>query len=353
MSEFVDAVIVHAGDTAATAAREVACKRIAALKAQRGSVQVGDGERWDSQVSVVVDDRWVVVHGVGGDAAGALSRDLGTHAFHVRLDDELLEVRAYRDGTLIDHYVSDPALLGTVPKEARKRVTGTPARWSRLLVKPHTPRALERLWRGDRAPLDKLLAMADVLGIPRSALDESSDPATFLRFRAPAPRARTRTIIEGPPRFTEDSRACDWLTAHAVEKSPGVTRVTETWWNIGGGARGVELVFAGEALDRGLLGVEKVELRGDLVAVPERRRAGATSTLVATFPDEPIPPASLDEGATSGPFAAAPNRITMVAFITVRRLKNGSGAFEIRCAPIGAPEGACRATRTIDVKNVR
>jgi len=104
-------------------------------------------------------------------------------------------------------------------------------------------------------------------------------------------------------------------------------------------------------LERQLLIVDEVELRGEHVQVKETSEAGGTRCFEARFPEASIPAATRSEGSVSeNPFASNVHGADIQAYVHARALQDGAGTLEIRFVPLAATEGEVGLARVIELR---
>jgi len=209
--------------------------------------------------------------------AGALSTAAEGTAVSVLIhDSDVLEMRLWRSGDLLDAYSSCPDYFGPVSRERQVLLAGQPDRWRDLLIDGVSPADLRRVWDESLLFAEATLAQtAQLLGMDpnrcgtglRYLLHDGADEITaaldaagFIRlaFRS----AQTPAAVappeppSGPPVLTIESGST------GVDTSIGesLTWATCAAGNAGGPGRGLQVVVWGNALDQGLIALDALAI---------------------------------------------------------------------------------------------
>jgi hypothetical protein len=229
--------------------------------------------------------------------AAAITSRLHTDAFAAHLyDSDVLELRLFSNGSLLDRFNNKPGYFGAVNEAEIEIARGQPDRWASILTDGATPEALREVWDAKRTSADHILDdVAQLLGIDAQLLAvgfEGDLPGTQhtvrlnLRTERPHPSAPT-----GPTQFG------GWTGSPRILVRTGTTtKITCSVINVGGPSTGLQFVALGNAIERGLLSVPAVKVRIGSAKLRRRARASTTETLVngaksliASFPDLAIP----------------------------------------------------------------
>jgi hypothetical protein len=237
-----------------------------------GFVPVEGEQPADRTIFVRGEGGWIGVYDQACDSvrsdvaerlAGALSSTLKTHALSVLIyDSDVLELRLFYLGAQIDRMNSNPSYFGRVSAAERKAARGQPEAWAPVLLTGEKPAALRGIWAKQKLFADDTLReTAVLLGLSADLActtyrDIEPGDARFMRvaFR-PLARPRQPPRAEGPPRFVAEGSSAKLV---AAVNSPVVFSGSAR--NAGGSGRGLSVVVWGEAVTRGLLSIDAVQL---------------------------------------------------------------------------------------------
>lgn len=246
---------------------------------------------------------WVAIYDSLGDWSdmherlGALaSRALDVPAFSVLVhDSDVLRLALFERGACVDRYDSWSYDFW----EEGKPSPGDPTKWAALIVGPHGEADLREAWHSETLFVEQSLArVAQILGCDAWRVEQGFRyverlelPAGTITLRL---RARERPAWERPatgaPCFeTEspyDTKRVDYALGDQLYLG---LRLRST----GGPSKGLSVVCWGDAIDRGLVTVERVhvwvgENQLDRTHHPVRSE-GEGALLSADLPDEEIP----------------------------------------------------------------
>jgi hypothetical protein len=267
--------------------------------------------------------------------AKTLSKAADGYAVSVLIhDSDVLDLRLFRNGRRLDHFVNQPDYFskGALSAKARRAVQGNAATWAPLLRDDGSIAALERAFRGTpRFAEDTLAEIANLLGFGsgydvgasdlREELVQGFEIRRFAGHEAGAPAAR------GEPRF-QPSAWTPALTLSVGELLHWSMAVSNT----GGPARGVALEISGSAIVR-----ESVQLTRAICAVGRGdhdvdRAIGdleiRNGRAIAIFPDVTIPSSSRR---TPSP--------QLFVIVQGQAINEGTADLDIRVHPTEAPAG--------------
>jgi hypothetical protein len=327
---------------------EGADREVLVLPADAGGWVAVYDQRAESQEGKVLDA-----------LAGLVSR--GTMAFGVTVhDSDVLFLTLYVDGAVADRYDSNPAYFGERPRKTKASdLAGHPDRWKRALAPGKTEDELRDTWKREDLFAEATLARtAELLACdPQRAsvghqyVDRATLPEGTIALRL---RARVRPayerLAEGPPRL-------EYPFTDPVPMQLAVgdeLRLTMSTQSVGGPSTGLTFVAQGDALERGLVALERIEL---LVGDP---RAGARHTMhpiaaegagdrrswCVRLPDVALPagPMGLERGFIPGmdvlEMVAARRRALVHANLVGRVLSPGHGAIRATFEPLADPAGS-------------
>jgi hypothetical protein len=345
---------VLAGDEVAGAMSELAHGQ--------GMVDAAGDETADREVLVAGVGDWLSVYDRAFEpnqeeldrTAKAISSRLRVEVVTVLVyDSDILELRLFRDGELEDQYHSNPGYFGKVTKAARASARGQPSKWKSLLVPGASVEALRTAWAARPVFAEQIMQMtAPILGLPLdkalAGFEDIVEEGRFdrrLRWRS---RLQARAEPLGPPRF---DMAAGPLP-QGIELSVGFEMPLSLGASSQGSAsRGVLVVTWGEALDRGLVAMDSIELMGatrkTLQTMPEpaidRALHHGAPARIARFPDFEIPAARPDAlrsmDIKKGMEISLTTRVH--SHIRLRGAAAGSGLLFASMMPVAAPHGEC------------
>jgi hypothetical protein len=242
MGSFFDNIQVHVGAREPETQRQIIAATVRRLALAGPYVELDDPAIEPDHEIVIApadDTPWIAVYGAyaeGPDAesrhqaAAALSAAVeGTAVTVMVYDSDVLEMRRYTEGNLVDAYSSDPDYFGifdsdnadddehvseAAPAAANDDLAGHPERWRDLLASGHAPAELRAVWDERRIFAEETLAYAaELLGMDparagsyyqymvtdgRQLGDDAVDGAIRLRFRLSQP-PRYSIPAEGLP----------------------------------------------------------------------------------------------------------------------------------------------------------
>ena len=228
--------------------------------------------------------------------AKTLSKTIDGYAVSVLVhDSDVLDLRLYKDGRRVDHFVNLPDFFAPGPFSARARraMQGRPEVWAPLLQGDATIAALERAFRGTplfaEETLDeiaKLLGFAS--GYDLCAADLKEQAVAGFEVRRFAARETESAATGKEPRFEPGA----WTPALTLSVGEPL-RWASAVRNAGGPARGIALEIWGSAIDGGSVQLRRAVcavVRGDhdverAVRDLEVQHGRAT----ATFPEMTVP----------------------------------------------------------------
>ena len=186
--------------------------------------------------------------------AKTLSKAVDGYAVSVLVhDSDVLDLRLFKNGRRLDHFVNQPDYFadGSISTRARRAVQGHAEAWAPVLRSDASIAALEQAFRG--TPLfaeetlnviAKLLGLGSGYDLGASDLKEQVVPGFEIRrFAGPASDAPGTS---GEPRFEPGA----WTPALTLSIGEPL-RWSSAVRNTGGPARGVALEISGSAIDRG------------------------------------------------------------------------------------------------------
>jgi hypothetical protein len=340
------------------------------LARAQGMVEATGAEEADREALFAGDDAWVSVYdedfepnqGELDRAAKAISGRLRADVVTVLVyDSDILDLRLFRDGQLVDQYQSNPGYFGKVSKAMRQAAMGRPSEWAPLLVPSASVDGLQAAWKARPVLAEETMhETAPLLGLsPERAcvgFDDIVHEGRFDRRLRWRKRERARTEPLGPTRFDVYSGPL----SHGIELSIGVQTLLAVGASSQGSAsRGAAVVIWGEALDRGLVAIESIDLKRSgpdqcfSIAAPAIDRAtheGAPAW-VARFSDFEVPPARPDALLQTNPKKYSEILFTtqVHAGIHLKGAAAGSGPLSVAIVPLGDPGGKCSWTVPIEV----
>lgn len=360
MGAFFTNVMVRVGDRSV----EPLLEALREAAAAEGLDELEDGDGADRGVVVTPADAggWVAIYdqateGQDVDALEAVaalaSRALGAPAVTALVhDSDVLDLRLFEAGERVDRYDSFPGYFGgKVTKKQRADASGHPERWRGVLIAGATTEALRKAWTAEdhfaERTLRKTCALigcdpsrasvgyryALEMGLPEGSVE--------LQFRA-RERPAYEQPLEGPPKLEAQSYAGKVRTAVGDQLHVGVTAR-----NVGGASQGLRVVAWGNAIDEGLVSIERFELLvGDVMAGVEHvmltpERGEVTS---ATIDDQPIPAGVAETGYVPGmdplamlaAFRSANVHVNVVGAIVAP----GEGTLNVALVPLTNRDGA-------------
>ncbi|HEY6909570.1 MAG TPA: hypothetical protein VI356_09385 [Myxococcales bacterium] len=289
------------------------------------------GRRWSSVFDELLD-------GGGPDAveriAAELSRELRTWALGIRVDDDELRLRLFRDGALVDGLGDHPA-----PRAQRwKELLAKGCKSSQLAAAFSRKRRFAEGWLEELATLLDLDPRLAALG--RSTLAEAAvDPADAVRVPL-----RRLTQAAPEPRLTSKPSAFELNWPFDGERWPGEQIMLQPFFTSKVPlSRGLRLEVSGSALDSGLI---EIADRGSASAQdPGAQTTGAPHPfrLEAASPSGPrvlaaelsaslLPPAG-------PPKDPAADRVSVQVTLHAVARAPGEGQLVIRLVPEEAPAG--------------
>jgi hypothetical protein len=339
MGSFFTNVQVHARRLDPGQARDGVIDALRRLLSEEGFVPA-DGEGADRTIVVDAGREWISVYDEACEGqqqdildrlALALSKRLETEALTILVhDSDVLELRLFRSGEIVDRFNNNPSYFGKANAAERTAAAGNADRWGPILSAPADVEGLRAVWAKETLfAEDTLAALSELVGLDRDRAstgyshleqDEPDDPRYVkLAFRHSV-RPAQETPLEGPPSF-------EWAGTGALPSREGGMPMLEVsagfpWQisssvrNVGGSSRGVSVVVWGDALDQGLLSADSVEItaggsesRVGHGAAPflDRRSADGKKLRMATFADLTLPPGhrvGLDAWALANPTKA-------------------------------------------------
>lgn len=337
---------------------------LAALRADAtDAVEVDAPDEADRTVLVLPPDAggWVAIYDqrtesqdLGAlEALGRLaSRATGAPTVSILVhDSDVLDLRLYRDGELVDRFDSFPGYFeGEATDAERAEAAGHPERWTPALAGGVETEALAAVFGAEDGFAERTLAEACALlgcdprraslGYRYAAQDPADEAPVTLRFRLRERPAHERKL-DGPPSLEAHA------SVPAVELAVGDgLRLGYGARSIGGPGRGLSVVVWGEALDLGLLAIDRLELLvGDVragarheVAEPERAGSDGGPCLVLERPEQLLPAGSampfgfvpgVDVAAMMNAMAAGSVHVNVVG----RVLAPGRGALHVGFVP--------------------
>ncbi len=231
---------------------------------------------------------------------------------------------------------------------AKKDAVGHPERWAPVLADGATAADLRAAFAGEKLLAERTLAdVAELLGLEAARAgigfnyaDKDDARYVALRFRL-AKRPAHETPATGDPRFEMGGHSPE------VDVSAGFpVQIGCAVRNAGGASRGLRVVVSGDALERGLLALDEIELVVGSPSDANRIRVALEGGR-ASFPDLEIP-----AGRTLDLRALMSNPRKMVELMHAsqvhanlfgRGLAKGEGTLRVAFVPTSAPraEHAC------------
>jgi hypothetical protein len=270
----------------------------------------------DRTILLLRSGPWIAVYDEGTDTGAVdvmglgvtISTALSTAVIAVSVhDSDIVDLELVEAGERRDRYCSAPEYFEVASDARRAQVAGQPSAWKEWLVDGKAEGDLRRAFDERLTFAERTLhEIGDLVAIDRSilgrgyryAVDGDGPPADrTLRFRLKV-RPAHETLAEGPPRlgapYGRDRHDGQTTEYPFMVGSPA--QVAGTVRNLGGKGRGVEVWVEGEALDRGLVRVTRMNVvmgspraGSHVEAIPEERREGGRLRVVGTFTDAPIP----------------------------------------------------------------
>ena len=361
VGSFFTNVQIHTGQADAAAARARLIEALRQSAATEGFVEAGSGEP-DRTILVGPPGRWIAVYDEATEGqdpklldalATTLSRALESDAVSILVhDSDVLELRLFERGKLIDSFNSNPSYFGRVSAKLRAAGRGQADRWKKLLTEGATVEQLRKEWMEERTFADDTLRnTAALIGIDplrasvgyRYALEEGLDGLEPLRFRQEK-RPAGDAPVQGPSKFE--------IAGYSpkVDLSAGSPlRISGSVRNAGGASKGITVVAWGDALDRELVAVDRVELvvgdprRAERVTGEFKSSTGQEGRpmRLAEFADLSIPAGFDLSGATSNPvrWVERHHASSVHANIEGRVLVAGEGKICLGFVPLTWKEG--------------
>ncbi|MEI7836039.1 MAG: hypothetical protein WCK05_06465 [Planctomycetota bacterium] len=288
MGGFFTNIQVHAGDRTPEALRSLLIEAIRRRWLDGGQLREAEQDE-DADVAVAIGpagaEPWVAVYDqatecqngdILAEVAGELSAAAGATAVAiVGHDGDTLYLELFDKGEHRDSVLIAPEGAGDMTAGQRRKMAGKPKVWAALFPDVSV-RALQQVWKSDRfesaaAALEATGAMLKwnfpLVGVGYNHIDElDRTRLTFLRFRrivAPAP--------VGPPVFQVGCSA-PWVCLWVDEQFEFVISVI----NQGGPSCGLDVCLWGAALEKGLIKVDRAELRHERPAGAAKAGGGNT-----------------------------------------------------------------------------
>ncbi|HVH45637.1 MAG TPA: hypothetical protein VM925_24955 [Labilithrix sp.] len=368
-------ICLNEADSARARVRVLDALRVFADRA--GLVPATKNDESDRTMLVRIGGPWVSIYDSlsegqnleVSDALGkSLSRELSAPVATVLVhDSDVLELRLFQDGKLLDRFNNAPSYFGQATPAEITAAKGRPTRWHKVLGDSVDIDELREAF--ESADTDEPFAAHVVLENIASALGlahehvfvgyrYATEPSTAerspgvrttgfveLRWRdrsADKPKTIARTVPSFSKGFSSGRLA---LRVDSAQPFSGAVR------NEGAASKGISVVISGPALDEELVNLESLTVAAGVPAyegtgVPLERWNDAKGhpSFIATLPDVKIP-----EGISTqalGALARSPDkyvqastRATIHLTLVCRGLKPGRSRFSIAVVPEANPEG--------------
>ncbi|HEY3357474.1 MAG TPA: hypothetical protein VGQ83_29760 [Polyangia bacterium] len=365
MGSFFTNVQVFRGDHVTTDALVAALQEVAAAEGLVPAAAVEAADR--ALVVAPAGPRWLAIYDERTESqdvtalealAAQSSRALETVAVAVLVhDSDVLELRLYERGALVDRYCNRPDYFGKVSKKEKAAAAGHADRWQPLLAADATAEALRLAWAGTPLFVEDMLAkVAGLLGwgegqslVGYDSLADTEFPRTTLRLRH-AVRPVWEQEVAGPPLFVWNGHTpeLDLSVGDPLHVACGVR-------SAGGSGRGLDVLVQGAALDAGLVTIEHAELvqmRDEQAClIGDADFAGpAGGDRVAHFPDVEIR-SGLGGEASGGSRRQEAEAATRRLHVNLagRVLAAGAGSLSVVLAPREHPDGGCAFAISMEV----
>ncbi|AKV02657.1 hypothetical protein AKJ09_09320 [Labilithrix luteola] len=368
MGSFLTNVQLRLGETKDAAVR--AEKVLRAHFAAQGLEEARPSEPADRTVLLESREGWLSVYdersegqdpAVLRELASVLSARLEATTFTVVVhDSDVLVLELFEGGQRIDTYDSAPEYFGKRSKKNKAAVGGHPELWEALLAPGHSVEALKATWGEQRLfAEDTLRKTAEHFGLEAARVDigyEYADKSNAKYVRLSLrnkSRPASETHASGPTVYVQHGYQPN------VEVSQGMAvRICCGVQNHGGASRGLELVLAGDAITKGLVIPEVVEIvtgGASNMRRVEKSVERRADRFVAAFEDFENP-AGLEGGLAA--LAGLPaKKMVEVMYASVVHANvqavggvPGGGTLLVTFAPLHDAEGALTHAMEIDAR---
>ncbi len=268
-------------------------------------------------IGQVKDSPWLTLFDTQGDLR-VLARSLseehsGTTVYISLIDSDVIHLRLYRKGKLIDDYCNAPELYdlyssdpdwqsdwGDLSEDQLKALTrGDNLKWRDLLVPGTDADKLRELWASKPILADEILwATVHALGMDEEEIGailsfNGAQAFSRLTFRMSEPR-QYEVKAEGLPKLFLSSYGLPTEVYVGDELDPGISVQ-----NDGGPATGLDVLAWGSALDTGIIRLKQATIRkttsmeaaDEAMFVPREGQLGdqTVTMYLASFPEFELP----------------------------------------------------------------
>jgi hypothetical protein len=374
---------VHTADRPSTEVRAALVEAVRQFFLDRSFVEVTDCAEADRTIVIAPASPtlWIPVYDevIGGEESTeelvkviqALSTRLNTSVVGLSLYNHVLRMLLYRDGRLVDRFVSEPEDDEPISFGDNQHLRGHAELWQSLLAAGMHSDDLRNVW--NQANLDRpegIEDLAAVLGMqpdwticdwvdvePRDTFEQfpGADEFTTLCFRLVSPPYYRRRS-ERSPEFIScgGTTALTFTVGHELIHGAGIMLAT-SFRSVGKASRGMQIVLWGSALEQRLIDPHVARLRPPHRTYPpsfelsdtevpfvQAGNGGELPTLQATATDFEIPAGLADvEAAESNQSGLSWYRIyeafhltEIVVYIAGKAVAVGKGELYIGAMPL-------------------